>query len=219
MKLIVGLGNPGPHYELTRHNIGFLALDRIAEDWHAGPWIKKFNGEFCSAESPRLSPASSSALKSSQQAEDLGKILLLKPQTFMNASGKSVGALAEFYQLSPKDILVIHDELDLDPLVLRAKVGGGAGGHNGLKSIDASLGAGKTGYARLRLGIGHPARQSLRISPADYVLQRMREEELDQLDPFFSDVVQMAAFWAHGQLPQAMNLFHAKGSKHSPVKS
>ena len=135
MKLFVGLGNPGDKYAHNRHNIGFMALDRIAEDHAFGPWRNKFQGQICEGK--------------------LGdkKVLLLKPTTFMNISGQSVGEAARFHKVPLDQITVFHDELDLAPGKMRLKQGGGHAGHNGLRSIQAHLGA---EYARVRLGIGHP---------------------------------------------------------------
>lgn len=133
--LVVGLGNPGPEYAGTRHNIGFMAVDALAERWKASAFSKKFQGEIADV------------TVQSQRA------LLLKPLTFMNRSGGSVQAASAFYKIPPERILVMHDELDLPVGKLRIKQGGGANGHNGLKDIDRVIGP---DYWRLRLGIGHP---------------------------------------------------------------
>lgn len=135
MKLIVGLGNPGTEYAGHRHNIGFMALERIAAKHGVGPWRKKFSALVTDA--------------------TLGgeRAILLLPQTYMNLSGQSVSEAAKFYKIAPGDIVVLHDELDLAPGRLRVKTGGGDAGHNGLRSITQHMGA---GYVRVRLGIGHP---------------------------------------------------------------
>lgn len=135
MRLLVGLGNPGPKYAGNRHNIGFMAVDEIARRHGFAPWRSRFQG--LAAEG------------------HLGgkKTLLLKPETFMNESGRSVGEAARFYKLSPGMIIVLHDELDLAPGKVRMKKGGGHAGHNGLRSIDAHV---SKDYWRIRLGIGHP---------------------------------------------------------------
>lgn len=135
MKLFVGLGNPGPKHAGQRHNIGFMALDRMAEDHGFPPWRAKFQGMLTSGL--------------------LGgtKTLLLKPTTFMNLSGQSVGEALRFFRVDPKDVTVFHDELDLAPGKLRCKRGGGHAGHNGLRSLHQHIG---DGYGRVRLGIGHP---------------------------------------------------------------
>ena len=135
MIIIAGLGNPGAKYADNRHNIGFMAIDAMHRRHAFSPWAKKFKAEIA-------------------EGEIAGeKVLLMKPQTFMNLSGESVGEAMRFYKLGPGDIVAVHDELDLLPGKVRIKIGGGHGGHNGLKSLDAHCGK---DYRRLRLGIGHP---------------------------------------------------------------
>jgi PTH1 family peptidyl-tRNA hydrolase len=129
--LIIGLGNPGDEYVRTRHNIGFMAVDAIAARHHCGGWKKKFKGLIAAADT----------------------FLLLKPQTFMNNSGEAAVEAARFYQLPPQRVIVFHDDIDLQPGQVKIKQGGGAGGHNGLKSLDAHIGA---DYWRVRLGVGRP---------------------------------------------------------------
>ncbi|WP_102958852.1 aminoacyl-tRNA hydrolase [Mangrovicella endophytica] len=158
MLLIAGLGNPGPSYAGNRHNIGFMALDRIAKDASFSAWTKKFSGEIAEG----------------QIAGE--KVLLLKPLTFMNLSGQSVGEAARFYKLEPGQVVVIHDELDLAPGKVRVKTGGGHGGHNGLKSIDAHIGK---DYRRVRLGIGHPGSKE-RVNP--HVLSDFAKADRDWVD-------------------------------------
>jgi PTH1 family peptidyl-tRNA hydrolase len=196
MKLVVGLGNPGSKYETTRHNVGFLAVDRLVEKWKAqGPQVKN-QGEI---------------YQTSLQGE---KILLVKPQTFMNRSGVSVAPLFQFYQCDANDLIVIHDDLDLNPLTLRLKTGGGAGGHNGLKSIDESLGKNLNGYHRVRIGIGHPARlvdsprDWSKLSPADYVLMPFTEDELARLDPLLDEVADAIEEIIQGKIQAAMTRVH-----------
>jgi PTH1 family peptidyl-tRNA hydrolase len=145
MKLFVGLGNPGAKYSRNRHNIGFMAVDRIAESGFT-PWRSKFQGQVAEG---RIG------------AE---KLLLLKPATFMNLSGQSVGEAMRFYKLSPGDVTVFHDELDLAPGKVRLKTGGGHAGHNGLRSLHQHIGP---DYHRVRLGIGHPGHKA---KVARYVL-------------------------------------------------
>lgn len=135
MLLFVGLGNPGPSYEGNRHNIGFMALDEIVRAHGFGPWRSRFQG---------LAADGSIAG---------AKVLALKPLTFMNESGRSVGEALRFFKLDPSAVFVFYDELDLVPGKLRVKTGGGAGGHNGIRSIDRHIGQ---AYHRIRLGIGHP---------------------------------------------------------------
>jgi peptidyl-tRNA hydrolase, PTH1 family len=135
LHLIVGLGNPGQKYARNRHNIGFMALDAIARRWNAKPWKAKFQAEITDI------------------IVDGEKVLLLKPQTFMNESGRAVGEAMRFHKIALEDIAVFHDELDLAPAKLRVKTGGGNAGHNGLRSISAHCG---NDYPRIRMGIGHP---------------------------------------------------------------
>jgi PTH1 family peptidyl-tRNA hydrolase len=140
MLLIVGLGNPGKSYAGNRHNIGFMALDAIARACDAAPFRRKFQGE------------------ASEARIGLPRALLLKPDTYMNESGRAVAEAARFHKIPVEDIVVFHDELDLGPGKLRVKRGGGDAGHNGLRSISAHLGG---GYRRVRLGIGHPGDKAL----------------------------------------------------------
>lgn len=158
MKLIVGLGNPGAQYAQNRHNIGFMALDRIAADHGFTPWKARFQGLVAEG---RLGG---------------DKAVLLKPQTFMNLSGQSVGEAMRYLKLSPADVLVLHDELDLAPGKLRLKQGGGHAGHNGLRSIHQHIGE---AYGRVRLGIGHPGHKD-RV--AGYVLHDFAKADADWLD-------------------------------------
>ncbi len=140
MWLVVGLGNPGKEYQHNRHNIGFMAVDHINETHNFSGWQKKFNGLFATGTLAGQ------------------KTILLKPQTFMNVSGQSVQAAAAFYKIYSANIIVLHDELDLEPGKIRIKQGGGDGGHNGLRSIDSVIGK---AYWRVRLGIGHPGDKHL----------------------------------------------------------
>ncbi|MEN8738274.1 MAG: aminoacyl-tRNA hydrolase [Phaeobacter gallaeciensis] len=181
MKLFVGLGNPGAKYERNRHNIGFMALDRIAEDHGFSPWKSKFQGQICEG--------------------TLGgeKVLLLKPQTFMNNSGQSVGETMRFYKLTPADVTVLHDELDLAPGKARVKQGGGHAGHNGLRSIHAHIGA---DYARVRLGIGHPGHKD---AVAGYVLRDFPKADEDWLDDLMRGISDGAASLAKGDGGKFMN--------------
>ncbi len=192
MKIIAGLGNPGPKYEITRHNIGFLAIDRIVQRWKASGPIQKNSAQI---------------FQSSFQGET---VCLLKPQTFMNLSGKAIGAFFSYYQCKPEDLIVIHDELDLPPLTFRLKTGGGTGGHNGLKSIDEYLGKENTKYHRIRIGIGHPSLslKTARLAPADYVLQPFDEQELVRLDPILDETTQAAEEILSGHIQAAMNKYH-----------
>ena len=158
MSLFVGLGNPGDKYAGNRHNIGFMALDRIAEDHGFSPWRSKFQGEV------------------SEGKFGSDKVILLKPMTFMNKSGQSVGEAMRFYKLDSTDITVLHDELDLAPGKCRVKAGGGHAGHNGLRSIHQHIGP---HYDRVRLGIGHPGHKD---AVAGYVLRDFARADQVWLD-------------------------------------
>lgn len=175
MKLFVGLGNPGAEYAGNRHNIGFMALDRIAADHGFGPWKKAFHGLVSEG---RLGGE---------------KVVLLKPETFMNKSGLSVQAAVTFYKLALADVVVFHDELDLAPGKLRVKMAGGHAGHNGLRSIHAHLGE---AYGRVRMGIGHPGHKD---AVAGYVLHDFSKADRDWLEPVLQGVSDGAADLAQGE--------------------
>lgn len=174
MQIFVGLGNPGAKYAGNRHNIGFMAVDRIAGDHGFGPWKAKFQGQ-----------VSEGRLGSE-------KVLLLKPETFMNLSGQSVGEAMRFYKLAPGDVTVFHDELDLAPGKMKVKTGGGHAGHNGLRSIHGHIGE---AYRRVRLGIGHPGRKEL---VAQYVLHDFHKADQDWLDDLLRGISDGAAHLAEG---------------------
>ena len=161
MWLLVGLGNPGKQYADNRHNVGFMAIDAIAREFSIGPFKAKFNGEIAEG---RIGDQ---------------RVALLKPLTFMNESGKSVGAAAKFYKIEPDHIVTFHDELDLAPAKIRTKKGGGNAGHNGLRSMDAHLGT--PDYIRVRLGIGHPGDKD-RVH--GYVLGDFSKAERDWLPDY-----------------------------------
>jgi PTH1 family peptidyl-tRNA hydrolase len=152
--LVVGLGNPGREYASTRHNVGFMVADEIASR-HGGSWRSKFSGEVADI---RL---------------DSARLALLKPQTYMNESGRSVAAAAKFYKVAPEDLLAVHDEVDLELGRLQARVGGGLAGHNGLRSLAAALGTPE--FIRLRVGVGRPERGDPR-PVADWVLSPFAPE-------------------------------------------
>ncbi len=164
MLLLVGLGNPGGDYARNRHNIGFMAVDEIVRRHSFQPFRSKFNGELAEG---RIGSQ---------------KVLALKPMTYMNESGRSVGVAAGFYKIPPEDVLVIHDELDLEAGKLRLKSGGGHAGHNGLRSIHAHVGE---GYRRLRLGIGHPGDKSKVTS---HVLKDFAKSDKDWLEPLLDSI-------------------------------
>ncbi|SDE38913.1 aminoacyl-tRNA hydrolase [Ruegeria marina] len=181
MKLFVGLGNPGAKYARNRHNIGFMAADRIAEDHGFGPWKARFQGQMSEG---RLGSE---------------KVLLLKPETFMNRSGQSVGEAMRFYKLESTDVTVLHDELDLAPGKVRVKAGGGHAGHNGLRSIHEHIGA---AYDRVRLGIGHPGRKE---AVAGYVLHDFAKADEEWLENVLRGVSDGAAALAAGDGARFMN--------------
>jgi len=164
--VLVGLGNPGAKYARHRHNVGFMAVDAIAETHGFDSARKKFRADiregYLSGPSGRK------------------KALIVKPQTFMNESGRAVGEIARFYKLDAGDFVVFYDELDLAPGKIRAKIGGGAAGHNGIRSIDAHLGA---DFARIRIGIGHPGDKS---KVTGHVLGDFSKSDADWLDPLLS---------------------------------
>ena len=182
MKLIVGLGNPGTKYAENRHNIGFMAVDRIAADHGFSPWKPRFQGLVSDG---RLGQA---------------RVTLLKPQTFMNLSGQSVGEAMRYLKLTPAEVIVLHDELDLAPGKCRVKQGGGHAGHNGLRSIHQHIGA---DYARVRLGIGHPGHKD-RV--AAYVLSDFAKADRDGLDDLLRGVSDGAAALAEGDGARFQNM-------------
>lgn len=181
MQLWVGLGNPGAKYAANRHNIGFMAVDRVAGDHGFAPWRAKFQGQLTEG---RLGSE---------------KVLLLKPETFMNLSGQSVGEAMRFYKLTPADVTVFHDELDLAPGKLRVKQGGGHAGHNGLRSIHGHIGE---DYARVRLGIGHPGHKD-RVS--GYVLSDFAKADQDWLEDLMRGIARGAPDLAAGDAPRFLN--------------
>jgi len=190
LRLIAGLGNPGPNYERTRHNAGFWLIDQIADDLKLTfSSEKSFFGDVA---------------KGKIDGEHL---LLVKPMTYMNRSGQAVGALARFYKLAPEQVLVLHDELDLFPGQVKLKQGGGHAGHNGLKDIQAALGS--PAFWRLRLGIGHPRTLGLAQQVADFVLHPPRRDEQTQIEDALTRArAQIPALLA-GRFEQATKLLHS----------
>lgn len=181
MRLFVGLGNPGPKYARTRHNIGFMAVDRIASEHGFAPWRAKFQGSVAEG---RLGPE---------------KVVLLKPETFMNLSGQSVGEAMRFFKLEPADLVVFHDEIDLAPGKLKVKTGGGHAGHNGLRSLHSHVGE---NYIRVRMGVGHPGRKEV---VAGYVLHDFPKADDDWLDDMLRGVSDGAAALAAGDTGKFQN--------------
>ncbi|MCP2039709.1 PTH1 family peptidyl-tRNA hydrolase [Neisseria sp. HSC-16F19] len=187
IKLIVGLGNPGAEYEDTRHNAGFWLVDELAWRWKAPlNEEKKFFGQVARA---RVAG---------------GEVWLLKPQTFMNRSGQAVQALAAFYKIAPQEILVVHDELDIAVGRIKFKQGGGNGGHNGLKDIQARLG--NADFYRLRLGIGHPGDRS---EVVNYVLKKPRAEERELIDAAVRRSVEHMELILAGDFAAAQRQLHS----------
>lgn len=182
MKLFVGLGNPGAKYAGNRHNIGFMAVDAIAADHGFGPWKARFRGL-----------VSEGRLGGEQ-------VMLLKPETFMNLSGQSVGEAMRFYKLTPADVMVFHDELDLAPGKLKVKQGGGHAGHNGLRSMHQHIGE---AYGRVRLGIGHPGHKD---AVANYVLSDFAKAEQGWLDDLLRGISDGAAHLAEGDGARFLNM-------------
>lgn len=181
MHLFVGLGNPGEKYRNTRHNIGFMALDRISDKAGGASWKDKFHAQIGEV---RL---------------DGKKVFLLKPQTFMNQSGQAVGEAMRFHNLSPAEVTVFHDELDLPTGKCRAKIGGGHAGHNGLRSLHQHIGP---EYNRIRLGIGHPGDKKL---VSHYVLHDFAKADQDWLNQLLDRVAVAASLLAQGDQSGFMN--------------
>ncbi|HTJ99636.1 MAG TPA: aminoacyl-tRNA hydrolase [Bordetella sp.] len=189
IRLIVGLGNPGPEYETTRHNAGFWLADHLADDLRASFAMEKgFNGFVA---------------KARHGGEN---IVLLKPMTYMNRSGQSVGALARFYKFTPEQVLVLHDELDLMPGQVKLKQGGGHAGHNGLRDIQAALGS--PAFWRLRIGIGHPRTLGLTQQVADFVLHQPRREEMTGIEAVIDRCRAVAPFLLDGEFTRATQQLH-----------
>ncbi|WP_031434816.1 aminoacyl-tRNA hydrolase [Methylomarinum vadi] len=186
IKLIVGLGNPGRQYEKTRHNAGFLFLERLVSGL-GGAWLEdaRFQGLLAEVY--------------------IGgrKVLLLKPQTYMNKSGEAVGKIARYYKLDPQEILVVHDELDFDEGVVRIKKGGGHAGHNGLRDIIAHLGSKE--FLRLRVGIGRP---TVGVPVANYVLSRPAAEEMARIEGSFDKIESVIEKIIAADVTQVANLLH-----------
>jgi len=181
MLLVVGLGNPGPGYAWNRHNVGFMALDGIAQRYGFGAYRARFHGQVADG---RI---------------DGERVVALKPTTYMNRSGISVGEAARFFKVAPADVIVLHDELDLAPGKVRVKTGGGSGGHNGIKSIDGHFGR---DYRRVRIGIGHPG-DARRVE--SYVLQDFARDDQAWLDPLLDALAAAMPYLVRGDDAGFMN--------------
>ena len=187
MRLLAGLGNPGSNYAMNRHNVGFLAIDRLADRHGFSPWKKK---------GPSL--ISDGRIGSE-------KIILVKPQSFINKSGLPIAEIARFHKIDANDIFVFHDELDLAAGKLRVKTGGGHGGHNGLRDINQKLGTNR--YARVRVGVGRPPQG---YDTANYVLGRFSSEENASLDDLVGRAADATRAVVAGGVASAMNTFNAR---------
>jgi peptidyl-tRNA hydrolase, PTH1 family len=184
--LVAGLGNPGREYANTRHNVGFLVADELARRW-GGSWRGKFSGELAEVRA------------------DGSRLALLKPQTYMNESGRSVGAAARFFKAAPADLLVVHDEVDLEPGRLQVRFGGGLAGHNGLRSIAQHLGSSE--FGRVRIGVGRPERGDPR-PVADFVLSAFPPEvDVGALVARAADAVEAVA---RDGIDEAQNSFNER---------
>lgn len=184
MILFVGLGNPGPRYAANRHNVGFMAVDAIHDRFRFPAWRQKYQGEISEG---TIGPV---------------RVLLLKPQTYMNESGRSVGEVARFHKIAPADVIVFHDELDLPPGKIRVKTGGGHGGHNGLRSLTAHIG---DGYRRVRIGIGHPGDKAL---VHNHVLNDFAKADQNWLDPLMDAIAAEAPLLADAKDTTFANRVH-----------
>jgi peptidyl-tRNA hydrolase, PTH1 family len=182
MKLVVGLGNPGEEYARTRHNVGFLVADRLAHLARARFTAEKFAAELAEA---RLGPE---------------RVWIMKPQTYMNASGEAVGAALRFWKLDLLDLVVVHDDLELEPYRVQLKVGGGHGGHNGVKSLNAHLPG--PDYPRVRIGVGRPPPV---MDPADYVLGRFPRDEEAALEACLEQATEATRLAVELGAAKAMN--------------
>jgi PTH1 family peptidyl-tRNA hydrolase len=174
MQIWAGLGNPGGQYAMHRHNVGFMALDVIADAWDFGPWTKKFRGMVSEGRIGRE------------------RVLLLKPQTYMNDSGDSVQQALKFFKQEVGSLTAFHDELDLAPMKVKVRMGGGLAGHNGLRSINASLGP---DFRRVRIGIGHPGNKAL---VTNYVLGNYHKSEIEPLSDLLGAMAAEAQWLAEG---------------------
>lgn len=201
MKLIVGLGNPGDKYARNRHNVGFMTLEKIADNFGRGGWRKKFSALVCDAE--------------------IGdeKALLMRPQTFYNEAGRAVSEAARFHKIEPADIIVFHDEIDLVPGKVRVKTGGGHAGNNGLRSIASHMGA---DFVRVRIGVGHPGNKD---AVAHYVLHDFPKADVDGLEVLMNAMARSVPHLAEGAhdkfqtaVAQALNDFVNDGDDDAPTK-
>lgn len=176
--ILAGQGNPGAKYERNRHNVGFMAVDAIARRWATAPWRARFQGLACEGQVETL--------------EGPVKLLMLKPQTWYNESGRSVGEALRFFKLKPADVIVFHDEIDLAPGRFRMKTGGGAAGNNGIRSVTSQVGA---DFRRARIGVGHPGDKD---AVMHYVLGDLAKADRVWLDPMLDAMADALPFAAAG---------------------
>ena len=188
MKLVVGLGNPGEGYARTRHNVGFLVADRVALALGAPFTVRKFAAELAEGRAG---------------AE---RVVVMKPQTFMNHSGEAVGAALRFWKMGVDDLVVVHDDLELDPFRVQLKIGGGDGGHNGIKSVNAHVG--DRDYARVRVGVGRPPPV---MDPADYVLGTWKRADDAAVDEAVERAAEAARLCVELGPTKAMNQVNRRG--------
>ncbi len=188
MKLVVGLGNPGPEYARTRHNVGFLVADRLARALRADFDTRKFAAELAEARAGGE------------------RVWIMKPQTFMNHSGEAVGAALRFWKLELEDLVVVHDDLELEPFRVQLKVGGGHGGNNGVKSVNAHVGSPE--YARVRVGVGRPPPA---MDPADYVLGKWANASESELEDAVERATEAARLCVELGATKAMNQVNRRG--------
>jgi peptidyl-tRNA hydrolase, PTH1 family len=196
IRLFVGLGNPGPEYEATRHNAGFWWIDELASSWGA-----------------RLAPERGYQGLVARVNKPGGPVWLLEPMTFMNRSGVSVATLARFFKIEPAQILVVHDELDLLPGQAKLKFGGSAAGHNGLKDIHAMLGT--QDFWRLRLGIGHPG---VKAEVVNYVLKKPSAEHRDAIGRASGQSLKAVECMLQGEMDKALAVIHAQPPRPKPPR-
>jgi len=224
--LVVGLGNPGTRYAQNRHNIGYMAAEAISAAYSFDGWSKKFHGKVSEGKIPfslqgegpakpgmrgtggssELSDAGTMScpphppLRGTLSLQGEGKVILLLPETYMNESGRAVQGACTFHKIAPENVIVLHDEIELAPSKIRIKQGGGHGGHNGLKSIDAAIGP---NYWRVRLGIGRPPHPEMEV--ADFVLSNFSPEEKKWLAPFLKSVAEHFPLLLENQPSELMN--------------
>ncbi len=194
MKLFVGLGNPGAKYARNRHNVGYMAVERIAARHDFGSWRRRFHGE---------------TAETSLGGE---RVVLLKPTTFMNDSGQSVGEAQRFLKIALDDVYVFHDEIDLAPGKLKVKTGGGNAGHNGLRSISAHIG---NEYQRVRIGVGHPG---VKDAVAHYVLHDFAKVEYEWLEPLLDAIAASAPYLARGDAARFLSHVAQELRTEAPAK-